>query len=53
MKHLVGFALPSFCENPLQTGPLAQGLDIEVWVPIVDHPDLKMRASVVKVRKLL
>lgn len=53
MKELVGFVSPNLCKTLASwTTSLAQVLDIEVWVSVVDHPGLKMPGSIDKVKKL-
>lgn len=47
IKWLVDSVLAWLLWKPLQAGPLAQVLDLEVWVPLVDRTGLKMPGSTV------
>lgn len=51
MKQMVDCVVAWLLWKPLQAGPLAQVLGIEVWVPVVDHPGLKMPGSIVKANR--
>lgn len=49
MKQLADSVVAWLLWKPLQAGPLAQLLDMEVWVPVVDHPALTIPGSIAKV----
>lgn len=51
MKQLADSVVAWLLWKLLQAGPLAQVLDKEVWVPVVDHPALTMPGSIVKANR--